>query len=282
MVLIRKAQHSWQFVQTDSTPNDSRTDQLEQFGSISEWLRASYSCSISGPLKTLLSCSVVAAGGCRLSGWALTLLTVAPGAGLGSCALWAVYEMAGPVLPDGYDVTASFLSRCRGSRRFVHVVAATSAWCRGTSQQNIASLLYLSLLLRQHRHAPPGITCCRGSRVSFFFVHVVAATHCRGTGKILLSFIWHSTAHALFFKWHQFQFSSFGGALAGARRHFRRHITSSLFREVVLDGDGTSFSGFTVQAHFVSGGTNLHWDRTSFRAHLHLPLRRGVGSVLSL
>ena len=32
-----------------------------------------------------------------------------------------------------------FLTRCCGSRIFVHVVAATSAWCRGTSQRNIAS-----------------------------------------------------------------------------------------------------------------------------------------------
>ena len=31
------------------------------------------------------------------------------------------------------------LTRCCGSRIFVHVVAATSAWCRGTSQRNIAS-----------------------------------------------------------------------------------------------------------------------------------------------
>ena len=31
-----------------------------------------------------------------------------------------------------------FLTRCCGSRIFVHVVAATSAWCRGTSQRNIA------------------------------------------------------------------------------------------------------------------------------------------------
>ena len=31
-----------------------------------------------------------------------------------------------------------FLTRCCGSRIFVHVVAETSAWCRGTSQRNIA------------------------------------------------------------------------------------------------------------------------------------------------
>ena len=30
--------------------------------------------------------------------------------------VWTVYEVAGPVLPDGCDVAASFLTRCRGSR----------------------------------------------------------------------------------------------------------------------------------------------------------------------
>ena len=39
---------------------------------------------------------------------------------LSSCAsgrvLWTVYEFAGLVLPDGCDVAASFLTRCRGSR----------------------------------------------------------------------------------------------------------------------------------------------------------------------
>ena len=34
------------------------------------------------------------------------------------CLLWTVYEMAGPVLPDGCDVAASFLTHCRGSRYF--------------------------------------------------------------------------------------------------------------------------------------------------------------------
>ena len=34
-----------------------------------------------------------------------------------------------------------FLTRCCGSRIFVHVVAATSAWCCGTSQRNIASVV---------------------------------------------------------------------------------------------------------------------------------------------
>ena len=33
-------------------------------------------------------------------------------------ALWTVYQMAVPVHPDGFDVAASFLTRCRGSRDF--------------------------------------------------------------------------------------------------------------------------------------------------------------------
>ena len=32
--------------------------------------------------------------------------------------MWTVYEMAGSVLPDGCDVAASFLTRCRGSQYF--------------------------------------------------------------------------------------------------------------------------------------------------------------------
>ena len=32
--------------------------------------------------------------------------------------LWTVFEMAGPEPPDGRDVAASFLTRCRGSRNF--------------------------------------------------------------------------------------------------------------------------------------------------------------------
>ena len=42
-------------------------------------------------------------------------------------------------------VAASFLTRCRGSRIFVSVAAATLASCRGTSQQNIASQMFLQL-----------------------------------------------------------------------------------------------------------------------------------------
>ena len=36
------------------------------------------------------------------------------------------------------DVAASFLTRCRGSRIFVYVAAATLASCHGTGRQNIA------------------------------------------------------------------------------------------------------------------------------------------------
>ena len=32
--------------------------------------------------------------------------------------MWTVYEMAAPALPDGCDVAASFLTRCRGSQYF--------------------------------------------------------------------------------------------------------------------------------------------------------------------
>ena len=34
------------------------------------------------------------------------------------------------------------------------------------------------------------------------------------------------------------------------RRRSQRHITCSLCRDTVVDGDGSSLSGFTVQAHF--------------------------------
>ena len=64
---------------------------------------------------------------------------------------WTVYGMADPVLPDGCDVAASFLTRCRGSRIFVYVAAATSASCRGTSQQDISFQMSLQLqTLRRH------------------------------------------------------------------------------------------------------------------------------------
>ena len=44
-----------------------------------------------------------------------------------------------------------FLTRCCGSRIFVHVVAATSASCHGTSQQSIILQMFLQLqMLRRH------------------------------------------------------------------------------------------------------------------------------------
>ena len=53
------------------------------------------------------------------------------------------------------DVAASFLTRCCGSRIFVHVAAATSASCRGTSQQNIILQMFLQLqTLRCHASRP--------------------------------------------------------------------------------------------------------------------------------
>ena len=43
------------------------------------------------------------------------------------------------------DVAGSLLTRCCGSRIFVHIAAATSALCRGTSQQNIAFQMFLQI-----------------------------------------------------------------------------------------------------------------------------------------
>ena len=53
------------------------------------------------------------------------------------------------------DVADSFLTRCCGSRIFVHITAETSALCRGTSQQNIAFQMFLQLqTLRRHVSRP--------------------------------------------------------------------------------------------------------------------------------
>ena len=52
------------------------------------------------------------------------------------------------------DVAASFLTRCC-SRIFVRVAAATSASCRGTSQQSITLQMFLQLqTLRRHVSRP--------------------------------------------------------------------------------------------------------------------------------
>ena len=52
-------------------------------------------------------------------------------------------------------VAASFLACCRGSRNFVQVAAATSALCRGRSQQNITFQMFLQLqTLRRHVSRP--------------------------------------------------------------------------------------------------------------------------------
>ena len=57
----------------------------------------------------------------------------------------------------------SFLTRCCGSRIFVHIAAATSALCRGTSQQDIAFQMFLQLQTLWRLVSRP----CRGRRVSF-------------------------------------------------------------------------------------------------------------------
>ena len=62
--------------------------------------------------------------------------------------LWTVYEIAGSFHPDGYDIVASFLTRCRSSRHFRH--GDVSTCCRGTGQLNIlAHRCFFSLTLRR-------------------------------------------------------------------------------------------------------------------------------------
>ena len=63
-----------------------------------------------------------------------------------------------------FCVAASFLTRCRGGLIFVHVAAATSASCRGTSLQNIAFQMFLQLQTLR--------------RVSFCRPHFFSATLC--------------------------------------------------------------------------------------------------------
>ena len=60
-------------------------------------------------------------------------------------------QCSGTSVRSSRGVAASFRTRCSGSIIFVLVAAATSAWCRGSSQQNIVSQMFLQLpTLRRH------------------------------------------------------------------------------------------------------------------------------------
>ena len=91
----------------------------------------------------------------------------------GQCTRWQVVYIqtgsfsrvcSGTSVRSARDVAASFLTRCCGSRIFVHVAAVTLASCRGTSQLNIASQMFLQLWDAE----APCITSCCGRRVPFF------------------------------------------------------------------------------------------------------------------
>ena len=80
----------------------------------------------------------------------------------GQCTRWQVVYIqtgsfsrvfSGTSVHSARGVAASFLSRCCGSRIFVHVAAATSASCRGTSKQSITLQMFLQLqTLRRMYH----------------------------------------------------------------------------------------------------------------------------------
>ena len=96
-------------------------------------------------------------------------------------ALWTVFEMAGCLNPDGFIARWRILylltvRRCGVSPDallwqpyffFVYVAAATSASCRGTSQQNIAFQT-----LRRHVSRPVA------AGVSLSAVHIFSRLHC--------------------------------------------------------------------------------------------------------
>ena len=70
-------------------------------------------------------------------------------------------------------VAASHLTRFRGSRIFVHVAAATSASCLGSSQQNITLQMFVQLqTLRRHVSRPVA------AGVSLSAVHIFSRMRC--------------------------------------------------------------------------------------------------------
>ena len=77
--------------------------------------------------------------------------------------LWTVYEFAGPVLPDGCDVSASFLTRCRGSRILLNCRCGDFGF---VSRHKPAEDRFPDVSATPDA-GTSRITCCRGRRVLF-------------------------------------------------------------------------------------------------------------------
>ena len=84
-------------------------------------------------------------------------------------------------------VAASSPTRCRGSIIFVYVAAATSASCRGTSQQNIAFWMFLQLLTLSHVLSRQACLYLFHLLISFFYALGLLTT-C--TSEVCLCTLW--------------------------------------------------------------------------------------------